>query len=152
MGRDDEAAARATGPFTREQAEALVAAIGDAERGNCGEVRVHLEESCPGEPLDRAREIFAGLKMHQTRDDTGVLLYVATRDRKTAVFAGAGIHGQAEPDFWQEVAEAVADGFRRDAPAEGLLTALQRVGEILREHAPGDDEAGNELPNQVTTS
>jgi uncharacterized membrane protein len=152
MGRDDDAAADATGPFTREQAEALVAAIGKAERGNRGEVRLHLEDGCPGKALDRAREIFAGLKMHQTRDDTGVLLYVATGARKTAVFAGAGIHGQAEPDFWQAVADAVADGFRRDAPVEGLLTALERIGEILREHAPGDDEAGNELPNQVTTS
>ena len=151
VGSDDQSE-EPSGPLSSDEAEALVAAIGEAERGNRGEVRVHLEEQCPGDALARAREVFAGLQMHKTRDDTGVLLYVATHHRRAAVFAGAGIHGSREAGFWQEVADAVADGFRRGAPTQGLVTALERIGDLLRTHAAGDDDAGDELPNKVTTS
>jgi uncharacterized membrane protein len=135
------------------QSAELVKAIDGAERGNRGEVRVHLERRCPHpEPLERARELFGKLGMQRTRDDTGVLLYVATEDHRVAVFAGKGIHGAAEEGFWQGVADAVAAGYRAGEPVRGLRDALERIGAILRKHAPGDDAAGNELPNTVTTS
>jgi uncharacterized membrane protein len=139
--------------ITRGQEAALVAAIRDAERGNRGEVRVHLERRCPGgNALHRARELFHKLGMPATRDDTGVLLYVAVEDRKAAVFAGAGIHGAAREGFWQQVVDAVAQGYRRGEPVGGLVEALGRIGTLLREHAPGEDMAGNELPDEVSES
>jgi uncharacterized membrane protein len=139
--------------FDTAESAQLVDAIGAAERGNRGEVRVHLEARCSQkDPLERAREIFFKLGMERTRDDTGVLLYVAFEDRKAAVFAGSGIHGAAAKGFWQEVVDEIAAGFRDGEPLEGLRAALGSVGVLLREHAAGDDSAGDELPNQVTTS
>ena len=89
--------------------------------------------------------------MERTRTDSAVLLYVSTADRKAAVFAGKGIHGAAEPAFWQTVTDAVAEGARGGDLAGGIARALDRVGDLLREHAPGEDTAGNELPDVVTT-
>jgi uncharacterized membrane protein len=132
-------------------AERVVAAIGAAERGSRGEVRVHVEERCKGDALERARALFAALGMARTRDATGVLLYVSPGDRKAAVFAGEGVHGAAGEAFWREVIDAVAQGFARGAPVDGLEAALARVGDLLREHAPGADAAGNELPDAVTS-
>lgn len=126
-------------------------AIAEAESGNRGEVRVHIEEFCAGDPLERAGEIFAELDMNETTEDTGVLLYVATVDRACAVFAGSGIHGARDPEFWQEVADAVAGGYRRGDPLAGIEMALLEVGQVLRERVPGEDSAGDELPNAVTT-
>jgi uncharacterized membrane protein len=139
--------------LSSEDSEKLVRAIADAERGNRGEVRVHLERRCPGnDALSRARALFAELGMPKTRDDTGVLLYVAVDDRRAAVFAGSGIHGAAEAGFWQEVIDGLARHFGRGEAAAGLCGAVERIGELLRVHAPGDDSAGDELPNVVTTS
>ncbi len=144
---------RASGFFERVENERLVEAIAAAERDNRGEVRLHLEQRCPyRQSLPRARQLFGKFGMHKTRDDTGVLLYVAVKDRTAAVFAGAGIHGSAKEGFWQQVIDEVATGFKSARPVSGLLKALDRIGELLREYAPGDDSAGDELPNKVTTS
>ncbi len=129
----------------------LIAAIRAAERDNRGEVQVHLEEGCPGEAVDRAAALFAELGLAETRDGTGVLLYLAIRDRKAAVYAGHGVHGAAAPDFWQSVIDRVSEGFAAGDGIAGLEVAIGRIGELLRQAAPGDDEAGNELPDRVTS-
>ena len=130
----------------------LVRAITDAELGNRGEVRVHVEPRCPHpDPIDRAAELFEELGMRETAADTGVLLYVATATRDCAVFAGAGIHGASDDDFWQGVADGLARGFARRDPVAGFEMALLQIGELLREAAPGDDLAGDELPNRVSS-
>jgi uncharacterized membrane protein len=138
--------------FAADDEARVVAAITGAEQGNRGEVRVHVEERCRGDALARARAVFAELGMARTQESTGVLLYLAPNERKAAVFAGAGIHGAAGEGFWREVIDAVAKGYAGGTPVDGLEAALERIGAILREHAPGEDRAGNELPDAVTTS
>jgi uncharacterized membrane protein len=132
----------------------VVAAIARAEKGARGEVRVHLERRCPtAEPMDRARDRFAHLHMHDTADATGVLLYIALSPRVACVFAGEGVHGAADAGFWDEVVDRVARGFAEGRAADGLIDALDRIGELLRRVVPDDDDArGNELPDAVTTS
>lgn len=139
--------------LTGRERRALQAGITAAERGHRGEIRVHIEDRYPGDgPLRRAQALFYELGLDRTRDGTGVLLYVAERDRKTAVFAGPGIYGAREPGFWKDVAATVARGYAEGDRLGGLLRALEQIGEILRVAAPGEDTAGNELPDQVTTS
>lgn len=129
----------------------IVRAIADAERGNRGEVRVHLEARCPTRaPLERAATLYRALRLHTTRDDTGVLLYVAHRSRLAAVWSGAGIHPRADAKFWQGVTDAVAKGFREGTAADGICGALATIGELLREHVGGDDVAGNEMPDALS--
>ena len=139
--------------LTTKEEEAVVAAIREAERGNRGEVRVHLEAHCPEEDaVLRAAALFRALNMDQTTGATGVLLYVAVKDRRAAVFAGAGIHGAAHDGFWQDAIDAVAGGFASGKPASGIIRALNMIGSLLRASVPGDDVAGNELPDEVTQS
>ncbi|MCA9610622.1 MAG: TPM domain-containing protein [Myxococcales bacterium] len=139
--------------FEPDQEAILVRAIADAERRNRGEVRVHIERFCPEtDAMDRAAVLFELLGMEETAADTGVLLYVATESRECAVFAGEGIVGAREPGYWQGVADALARGFARHDPIAGFEMALMQIGELLREVVPGDDAAGNELPNAVSSS
>jgi uncharacterized membrane protein len=135
------------------QEREVVAAIGRAEVGNRGEVRVHLDARCSnGDALARAKDLFAKLGLDATRDDTGVLLYVAVDDRRAAVYAGKGVFGAGDESVWKDVVDAVARGFAKGDRAAGLCEALDLVGEVLRVRAPGDDDAGNELPNEVSVS
>lgn len=137
--------------LTPKEEQDVVRAIANAERGNRGEVRLHLEARCRGEPLARAEALYRELGMDQTRDDTGVLLYVATASRVCAVYCGAGVVSRPPEGFWQGVTDAVAQGFAKQAPASGLVEGLKRIGDMLREHVPGDDAAGDELPNTIST-
>lgn len=139
--------------LTREDDVRVVDAITRAEKGNRGEVRVHLERKCvPEDPMERAREVFAMLDMHETAEQTGVLLYVSLEPRVCCVFAGQGIHGAVKPGFWDGVVDRVATGFGSGEAAKGLIEALDEIGELLREACPGEDTHGNELPNSITTS
>jgi uncharacterized membrane protein len=138
--------------FDLKDEQRIVRAIANAERGNRGEVRVHVEARCPTkDPLKRARALYFALKMNQTRDDTAVLLYVADQSRACAVWSGAGIHARGGEAFWKGVTDAVAGGYRQSKGADGVCEALGKIGELLRQHVPGEDTAGNELPNAVTT-
>lgn len=127
-------------------------AIRRAEQGSRGEVRLHLERRCPAtEPMDRARALFFELGMDRTADGTGVLLYVALAPRVACVFAGEGLYARAESTLWDEVVDRVARGFREARAADGLVEAIDRLGELLRRTAPGEDR-GNELSDEVSTS
>src|SRR3712207_6261186 len=129
----------------------LLEAIRRAEQGSRGEGIVHVERHCEGgDALARAATLFQTLGMRRTAADTEVLLYVAEKDRKAAVYAGQGIHGAAEPGFWQTVVDAVAAGSRRGELVAGLESALEHLGGLLRSAAPGEDQAGNELPDRVS--
>lgn len=130
----------------------VVRAIANAERGNRGEVRVHIERRCPkGDALTRAQHLYRALGMERTQNDTAVLLYIATKSRQAAIYAGAGVDAHVGGEFWRSVIDKVAKGFKEGRPGEGIRGALEEVGEVLREHLPGDDVAGNELPNEMTT-
>lgn len=138
--------------LSAEDEARVVAAIADAERGNSGEVRVHLVRAGQAEPLLDARRWFFELGMQHTAADTGVLLYVAVGDRTAAIFAGGALHSTVPPSRWQAVIDAVTAGYGAGRPGDGLCDGLNRVGGILREVLPGDDAAGNELPDVVTTA
>lgn len=138
--------------LNQEEETAVVDAIGRAEVGNRGEVRVHLERKCrhPGGPLARAEEMFYKLRMHQTVGATGVLLYAAMEAREAAVYAGPGVHTCCPKAFWQGITEELIEGAATDTMAEHLIAAVDSIGDLLREHVPGEKEVGNELPDEVT--
>ena len=135
-----------------DQRQRLVSAIADAERGSRGELKLHIESECPGDPLERARHFFHAMGMAKTQDDTGVLLYVAPTSKDVSIYAGGGIHKAAGEALWTEAVRLVADGFRRDDGLSGIEAAVSVVGEALRRCAPGEDTAGDELSNEVGTS
>ncbi len=128
-------------PLASDEEAALVAAIRNAERDNRGEVRVHIERTCAGDPLKRAAKVFALLGMHGVEDGAGVLVYVAVDDRKVAVYAGPGVHDAGGESFWQGVADSVAYGFAAGSGGDGLCEAVGRIGELLRRVVGGDDYA-----------
>ena len=63
--------------FTSEQKQQIISAIKEAELNTSGEIRVHIENHCKKEVLDRAATVFAALKMHKTKLRNGILFYLA---------------------------------------------------------------------------
>jgi uncharacterized membrane protein len=133
-----------------EQAR-VVAAIQATERRTSGEIRVHVEEHCPGgDAYRRAVELFEQLGLTRTRQRNGVLVYVAVADHRMAVLGDKGIHEDVGPDYWREVLEAMRAAFKQGALGDGLVAAVSSVGDRLAAKFPpnGDDE--NELPDEIS--
>ena len=88
--------------FTPAQKTAMVAAIRQAEKDTSGEIRIHFENHCRKNVLDRAAQVFADLKMHKTALRNGVLIYVALEDKQLAILGDAGINAKVPDHFLYE--------------------------------------------------
>ena len=89
--------------FTPAQKTAMVAAIRQAEKDTSGEIRIHFENHCRKNVLDRAAQVFADLKMHKTALRNGVLIYVALEDKQLAILGDAGINAKVPDHFWDDI-------------------------------------------------
>jgi len=138
--------------LTDEQEEQVIAAIREAETKTSGEIRVHIEEECKREPLERAARIFHELGMDQTELQNGVLIYVASADKKAAVYAGKGIHKQVEDDFWNDVLQQLLAHFKEEKYEQGLVEAVHMVAGKLEELFPYQKGDTNELTNNISYS
>lgn len=138
------------GFLTDKQEQRIIKAIAEAENKTSGEVRVHIEHECKADPLERAAKIFHELGMDETELQNGILIYVATEDHKTAVYAGKGIHKQVEDGFWDDVLRIIIDHFKKGEYEAGLVEAVQKVGFKLKELFPSLDDDQNELSDEIS--
>ena len=137
--------------FSKQESELIVDAIKNAERQTSGEVRVYVESRCKFvNPLDRAAEIFFGLKMEETAERNGVLVYVAIKDRQLAIFGDKGIHEKVGDEFWEKEVAGMINHFNRENYARGIATVITNIGEALRTNFPYKGEIDkNELPDDI---
>jgi uncharacterized membrane protein len=137
--------------FPEKEQQQIVQAVQNAEQRTSGEIRVFIESHCRYmDALDRAAELFFFLKMEQTRDRNGVLLYVAMKDRQLAVFGDEGIHRKVGTDYWNKKVELLIRNFNKEDYAEGISACVTEIGEALYKHFPYDrDTDKNELPDNI---
>src|ERR1700754_2408203 len=129
----------------------IVAAIQAAEQRTSGEIRVFVESRCRFvDPLDRATEIFAGLKMQETAARNAVLVYVALKDRQLAILGDKGIHEKVGTAFWNENVKLILAHFNKANYSEGIARVVTKIGEALYQHFPYDKGTDkNELPDDI---
>ena len=136
--------------FTDELQKQVVAAIETAELNTSGEVRVHLDDNCKGEVLDRAAYVFEKLEMHKTDQRNGVLFYLAVQDKKFAILGDAGINQKVPDNFWEEIKSEVIENFKNGDFAGGLSSGIVKAGEQLKAHFPYQEDDVNELDNEIS--
>lgn len=136
--------------FTDELQKQIVQAIEQAELNTSGEVRVHVDDNCKGDVLDRAAFVFEKLEMHKTELRNGVLFYLAVQDRKFAILGDAGINKKVPSDFWEEIKSDVINHFKSGDFAGGLSAGIIKSGEQLKAHFPYQEDDVNELDNEIS--
>jgi uncharacterized membrane protein len=136
--------------FSLGEKISIVKAVKQAELNTSGEVRVHIENTCKGDVLDRATDVFAMLKMHQTDLRNGVLFYLALKDHKFAVLGDAGINAVVPDNFWESIKDKMIEHFSKSNYALGLAEGIQMAGEKLKQHFPYQTEDVNELPDDIS--
>lgn len=143
-----------TNPFSAAEQERIISAIRLAEQNTSGEIRVHVEPHCPlPDPVQRAIEVFASLGMQETKQQNGVLFYLAYTDRKFAVLGDRGINNRVPADFWESTKALMRPFFARQHYADGLSQGIERAGEQLKQYFPYDGATDiNELPDDISFS
>ena len=138
--------------FSHEDLDAIAAAVAAAERRTSGQIRVHLEQRCVGDPLAHARRVFQSLGIHRTRHRAGVLLCLAVDDRKFAIVGDDGIHAHVGYHFWDSVRDVLQQELRAGRLREGVIAAVAEIGRVLGSHFPDRPDDENELSDSVSTA
>ena len=99
--------------------------------------------------LDRAAKYFHQLDMHKTRQRNGVLIYVATVDRKFAIIGDAGINKVVPITFWDDTKEEMLKHFKYGNIVDGIVTGLDIAGTHLQQFFPHLSGGDNELPDDI---
>ncbi len=136
--------------FNSAQKEMILQAIREAEKETSGEIRLHIESKCKGDPLQRAIQVFAKLKMHKTKLRNGALIYLAVEDQKFAIFGDEGINKAVPDNFWEDVKDEMAEYFAKGDFVTGVTKGIHRIGEKLKTFFPYQTDDVNELPDDIS--
>ena len=136
--------------FTKEEKALIKSAVREAELNTSGEIRVHIDNHCREEVMDRAAWWFGKLEMHKTEQRNGVLFYLAVKNNKFAILGDAGINAVTADDFWDHIKEKMLASFKEGEFAAGLQEGILMAGEQLKEHFPYQDDDVNELSDDIS--
>ena len=136
--------------LTASEKEEIQECIRLAELKTSGEIRVHIDKKCPSDPFEKAVTIFNKLKMYQTRDRNGVLIYLSFSDRKLAIIGDEGINNVVPSDFWESTKNELIFRFKRNEFTQGIIDAVTEAGKQLQQYFPLKSDDKNELSNEIT--
>jgi len=97
----------------------------------------------------RAVELFRASCELKTRGRTGILIYLSLLERRAEIVADKAIADQVEPEIWGEAMAALVDGVKAGEPGQGMASAVEKVGEVLKRILPPRPTNPDELPNRV---
>ncbi|MCD2451738.1 TPM domain-containing protein [Methylicorpusculum oleiharenae] len=95
----------------------------------------------------RATEVFSNLRVWDTEENSGVLIYLLLADREVDLVVDRGIAKLVPQAEWDTIAEAMQKEFHRGDFRRGALEGIERITKILATHFPSDATNKNELSN-----
>lgn len=143
--------------FPEEALQRIGAAIGEGEKSHSGELRFAIEASLPLSYLrrdaparERATMMFSKLRVWDTEQNNGVLIYVEMADQQIEIVADRGLGQLVTNDEWSEIATAMRDRFRSGEFEAGAIAGIRAAGVLLARHFPlaEGERNPNELPDQ----
>lgn len=136
--------------FSKKDKETIIAAIEEAEKCTSGEIRVHVEPGSGKDTIVRAKEVFEKLGMAKTELRNGVLIYLATKERRFAIIGDRGINEVVPVNFWEETKEQMSNYFKEGRFVDGVCYGIKSAGRHLAAHFPYKSDDVNELSNDIS--
>jgi hypothetical protein len=134
--------------FPAETLDAIESAVTASEARQRGEIRFAIEAALdlPAlwrglPPRERALEAFSELRVWDTREQNGVLIYVLLADRDVEIVADRGFENRVESQEWQAICAAVERAFRGGQWRDGALLAVEGVTSIAVREFPRTETA-----------
>ena len=132
----------------------LTQRVAASERRHTGEIRVCVEASLPTSYLlrdatarQRAVTMFGKLRVWDTEQNNGVLVYLLLAERAIEIVADRGLARRVDPGEWQRIVQRMGAAFREGRYEDGLTQALEEVSALLVAHFPA--EQGSVRPNEL---
>src|SRR5215470_395859 len=141
--------------FPPRTMQAIESAIGEQERRHDGELRFAVEAALPLIDLlrgisarERAIELFGRLRMWDTEQNCGVLIYLLLADKRVEIVADRGIHRRVGTAAWEAICGEMQRKFAEGRFEQGVIIGIEAISDLLATHFPPRDENPDELSNQ----
>ncbi len=142
--------------FSEDEMIEIQNALNEVERNTSGEVilsirnrKKFLEKLYSNHEL--AYKDFDVLGAGNTKERTGVLIFIIFEERYYDIIADEGIYKKIPDDFWNGLEENLKLQFKSGNYSKGILELINGMGEILRKEFPvragavNDDEIDREI-------
>ncbi len=150
MGR--AAVRRAFPSHTLDQIEN---AIRETEGLHTGQIRFAVEPALELKLLladqtarARAVDVFSELRVWDTENNNGVLIYLLLADHDVEIVADRGVHAHVGIEVWEGICHEMETAFRESKFEQGVLAGIRSVGRQLTLHYPLSGASPNELPDR----
>ena len=141
--------------FPARALEGIGREVAVQEKRHRGELRVVIEGGLPLQALlagrtarERALEHFTRLRVWDTADNAGVLLYILLADHRIEIIADRGINDHVGVTAWETICGALQRELAAGRHEPGIVAALMAISDLLALHFPAASDANpNELPD-----
>ena len=143
--------------FPKTALDAIEHAIRQSELQHRGEICFAVETALDALPLfkhqsarERAIEVFSQLRVWDTEQNNGILIYVLLADRDVEIVADRGINAKVSDQEWEVICRTIETSFRQRQFEAGIIAGVRAIGQHLTTHFPSDDtqKNPNELPDK----
>ncbi|WP_040248449.1 TPM domain-containing protein [Psychroserpens mesophilus] len=133
-----------------DEEQEIIEAIRTAEQNTSGEIRIHIENSSKLDAFNRAMEVFHFLKMDNTKQQNGVLIYVAVEDKTFVIYGDKGVNDVVPKGFWDSTKDVIQSHFKHGNFKQGLIEGVLKAGKQLETHFPWIHGDTNQLPDDIS--
>lgn len=135
---------------------AIESAIKKSEMSHMGEICFVVEGALDNGPLlkgqsarARAIDVFAHLRIWDTEQNNGALIYLLLADRDVEIVVDRGIHAKVAAREWENICRTMERAFKAADYESGALSGIRAVTEQLEKHFPmTTNHHKNELPDK----
>ncbi len=142
--------------FPKSALAKIETAIAASESHHSGEIRFAIESSLPLKALwrnelmhERAIEVFSLLRVWDTENNNGVLIYLLLADHKVEITADRNINKKVGESEWQRICGIMEEYFKAGKFSEGSVKGIEEIDLLLNKHFPIKEGDKNELSNKA---
>jgi len=141
--------------FPPTELSKIEAAIAKSEKAHSGEIRFAIESALPLKalwnnetPTERAIEVFSLLRVWDTEDNNGVLIYLLLADKKVEITADRAINKVVDKHEWQRICQLMEADFKKGEFSQGVIKGIDEISLLLNNHFPLTANDINELSDK----
>ncbi len=140
--------------LNEDELKSIADKIGEIEKTTSGELVITIKEKRSW--LERKKSVralaeneFIDAKIAQTKDATGILIFIVIGAKEFCILADKNINSKVKQSVWDEIISNMSMHFKQENFCSGILEGINRTGKILEAHFPIQPDDVNELPNEV---
>lgn len=143
--------------LTEENLNKIKDEVAKVELTTSGEIRLSLREKRRFweklyQPHELAVKDFEKLGMADTRDKTGIMIFIIFGERFYDILADEGIYEKIPDETWNGLEAKLKKEFMQGSYLNGILLIVEQMGKVLSKEFPRKADDVNELPDEVVVN